>query len=101
MKNLNRRLFLLSVLSATFLIFVKSYNFLYDEYYALNFQHLKKFLKNNNYNKSLNKKKFIASKSNSSQNKIKIMIKNDFSSGNVININGWIISETEINIALR
>jgi hypothetical protein len=98
MKIISRRVLLTSSVTLVILASFTAYNVLIYQDWLSKYGYLKKFLINNGYLvKSISKKSISGPLKKENTN---LAIINDFSVGNIIEVNGWIFSETEINLAL-
>ena len=98
MKIISRRVLLTSSLTLTILASFKAYNVLINQNWLSKYGYLEKFLINNGYiPRTINQKSISEPLKKENAN---VAIINDFSVGNIIEVNGWIFSETEISIAL-
>lgn len=98
MKIISRRVLLTSSLTLTILASFKAYNVLINQDWLSKYGYLKNFLMDNGYLPRIINQKSISEPLNKDNTNLAII--NDFSVGNIIEVNGWIFSETEINLAL-
>ena len=92
--RISRRIFIVSTFSFFISILIKFIFFNSES----KFIYLKKYLKEAGYKDKANKNNL--KKFHLSQVEIDELIKNDFKKNRLVNINGWILSESEINLAM-